>query len=151
MLKQKYINVYAKIVRILGEQSSCDRARVGALLLKDTRIIATGYNGALPGTPHCDDTGHLMYEGHCIRTIHAEQNCILFCAKQGISTQGCDLFVTHSPCPICTKEAIQAGINTIYYLESYRIEENPFRNLIHMVHVKEAKQQEINSSDTSSK
>lgn len=151
MLKQKYVNVYAKIVRILAEQSSCDRARVGALLLKDTRIVATGYNGSLPGTPHCDETGHLMLDGHCVRTIHAEQNCILFCAKQGISTENCEMFVTHSPCPICTKEAIQAGISTIYYLEPYRIDENPFRNLVHMVHVTEGKQQGINNTGTSSK
>ena len=126
MLSKRRTETYKKIVEILGEASSCNRARVGCLILKEGRIISTGYNGSLPGAPECDSEGHLMVDGHCIRTIHAEQNALMFLAKQGISSSGCVAFVTHLPCPSCTKLLIQAGIEDVYYINDYKISENPF-------------------------
>lgn len=80
------------------------------------------------------DDNHLIVEGHCIRTVHAEQNALMSCAKSGIATKDCDMIVTHSPCVVCTKLAIMAGIKKIYYLNAYRIEENPFlSNIEHEV------------------
>lgn len=136
MLKKKYIKIYAEIVKMLAAQSTCTRAEVGALMLKDSRIVSTGYNGSTPGQPHCKDEGCLVIEGHCVRTVHAEQNALLFCAKEGISTKGCEMFVTHSPCPICTKLLVQAGIKKVYYVKAYRIDENPFKDLIDMEEIK---------------
>ena len=126
MIKKKHIRLYSKIVKLLSEESTCSREKVGALLLKDTRIIATGYNGSLPNHPHCIDVGCVIQDNHCISSIHAEQNVILFCAKHGISMKGCVLFTTHSPCEICAKLLIQAGISKVYYLKPYYLEENRF-------------------------
>lgn len=130
MLSKKKINIYKRIVKILAESSTCDRAKVGCLILKDNRIVATGYNGSLPGTDKCDNVGHLIIEGHCIRTVHAEQNALMFLAKHGISSSGCVAFVTHLPCPICAKLFVQAGINKVYYIEDYKKENNPFLNYL---------------------
>lgn len=123
-------NIYKEIVEILAKQSTCDRAHVGALLLKNGRIVATGYNGSLPKAPHCNDVGHFLVDDHCIRTVHAEQNVLCFCAKEGISTNGCELYVTHLPCPICTKLLVQAGITKVYYVNDYKVGENPFINFL---------------------
>jgi dCMP deaminase len=122
--------IFTDIIKILAQQSTCDRANVGALLLKNGRIIATGYNGSLPGQPHCNDVGHLLIENHCVRSVHAEMNIISFCAKEGIHMLGCELFVTHMPCQICTKMLIQCGVKKIYYLYNYKADENPFIKLI---------------------
>lgn len=72
----------------VAARSTCDRAQVGAVIVKDRRILTTGYNGAPAGLPHCDDIGHLMVDGHCVRTLHAEQNAILQAALHGVSVQG---------------------------------------------------------------
>jgi len=130
IFSEKDKKTYKEMVKILAERSTCDRARVGCLLIKNGRIISSGFNGSLPKEPHCDDEGHLIKEGHCIRTIHAEQNALMNCCKQGISTQDCVCIVTHIPCQICTKLLIQAGIKTIYYIEDYRNGENNFIHLI---------------------
>lgn len=90
-----------------------------ATIVKDNRIIAGGYNGSVAGEVHCIDEGCLIEDGHCIRTIHAEMNALLQCAKQGVSTDGATIYVTHFPCLNCTKSIIQAGIKQIYYAEDY--------------------------------
>ncbi len=84
---------------------------MGAVLVQEHRIIATGYNGAISGDPHCDEAGHLMRDGHCIRTIHAEMNAIIQCAANGVSTHGATVYVNFFPCLNCTKALIQAGIS----------------------------------------
>jgi len=117
---------YLKIAHLMGKLSTCDRALVGCVIVKDGRIISTGYNGSVSGHDHCDDVGHLMNKGHCARTIHAEQNALLQCAKHGISCNGAIMYVTHTPCHICTKLMLQAGISEVVYSESYREEENMF-------------------------
>ena len=77
---------------------------------KDNRIIAGGYNGSVAGEVHCIDVGCLIEDDHCIRTIHAEMNALLQCAKQGVSSDNATIYVTHFPCLNCTKSIIQAGI-----------------------------------------
>lgn len=118
----KHKELYTEIVKMLAQSSKDPRLKVGAILLKDGRIVATGYNGQLRGHPHKP----LMIGGHDISTVHAEMNVISFCSKNGISTDGCEMITTHSPCQICTKLIVQAGIKKVYYIEPYRIEENPF-------------------------
>ena len=108
---------------ILSQRSTCDRANVGAVVVKDKRIIASGYNGSTNKEDHCDDEGHYMRDGHCIRTVHAEVNAITQCSKFGMDTQGAEVYVTHFPCLNCTKTLIQAGIKKINYLTNYRVDD----------------------------
>ncbi len=113
-----------EITEIVASRSTCDRALVGCVLVnRDHRIVSTGYNGSVAGNPHCDDVGHTMRDGHCIATIHAEMNAILYCAKEGISTKGTICYVTHFPCLNCTKALIQAGISEIVYKNDYRVDD----------------------------
>jgi dCMP deaminase len=127
--------LFLKIATLFAEKSTCDRAKVGCVLVKDGRIISTGFNGSISKQPHCDDAGHLMIEGHCVRTIHAEQNALMFCAKKGISTEGAEAYSTHNPCPHCLKLLIQAGIKKAYYCHAYRMDENPFNEFMQMEQV----------------
>ncbi|MDO4672606.1 MAG: deaminase [Porphyromonadaceae bacterium] len=115
---------FMKLAYNVSQRGTCDRAYVGCILVnKENRIVSTGYNGSITGNPHCDEIGHTMREGHCIATIHAEMNALLYCAKEGIKVDGCKCYVTHFPCLNCTKSLIQAGIKKIYYANSYRIDE----------------------------
>lgn len=119
---------------LLSLRSTCTRLEVGATLVKDKRIIAGGYNGSVSGDDHCIDSGCYVVEGHCIRTIHAEMNALLQCAKLGVSTEGAEIYVTHFPCLPCTKAILQAGIKKIHYLNDYRNNEYA-QNLIQQVGV----------------
>lgn len=115
---------FMNIATLVAERSTCDRAYVGCVLVnKDNRIISTGYNGSISGNLQCDEVGHKMRDGHCIATIHAEMNALLYCAKEGISVKNSICYVTHFPCLNCTKSLIQAGISKIYYKEAYRTDE----------------------------
>ncbi|WP_461214278.1 deoxycytidylate deaminase [Lacticaseibacillus sp. GG6-2] len=118
--RESWDHYFMKLAGNVAERSTCERATVGAVLVKDHRIIATGYNGSISGDPHCDDAGHLMRDGHCIRTLHAEMNAILQCALNGVSTRGATVYVTFFPCLNCTKALIQAGVSRIYYANDYR-------------------------------
>ena len=101
---------------LLSLRSTCKRLEVGATIVRDKRIIAGGYNGSVSGDVHCIDEGCYVVNGHCVRTIHAEMNAILQCAKFGAQTQDAEIYVTHFPCLQCTKMILQAGIKKIYYL-----------------------------------
>ncbi|MFT8362072.1 MAG: ComE operon protein 2 [Sporolactobacillus sp.] len=105
---------------LLATRSTCTRLVVGATIVRDKRIIAGGYNGSIAGGTHCIDEGCYIKDGHCVRTIHAEMNAILQCAKFGESTDHAEIYVTHYPCLPCCKAIIQAGIQTVYYACDYR-------------------------------
>ncbi|RAS77890.1 ComE operon protein 2 [Priestia endophytica] len=105
---------------LLASRSTCERLSVGATIVRDTRIIAGGYNGSISGGVHCVDEGCYVIDGHCVRTIHAEMNAIIQCAKFGVKTEGADIYVTHFPCLNCCKGIIQAGISTVYYANDYK-------------------------------
>ncbi|AUJ32311.1 MAG: ComE operon protein 2 [Liquorilactobacillus nagelii] len=104
---------------LLSLRSTCERLSVGAILVRDRRIIAGGYNGSVSGDDHCIDHGCYLVGGHCVRTIHAEMNAVLQCAKFGIATDKAEIYVTDFPCLQCTKMLLQAGICKIYYLRNY--------------------------------
>lgn len=109
------------IAKIVATRSTCDRLRAGAVLVKDKRIISSGYNGAPPGLPHCDDVGHKMEEGHCIGTVHAEENCILQAAALGgVSTKGSTIYTTYAPCYHCFKKLAVGGVKRIVAGAIYR-------------------------------
>ncbi|MFC6177906.1 deaminase [Weissella sagaensis] len=105
---------------MLAARSTCTRLHVGAVVVKDGRIIASGYNGSVSGTPHCTEVGDLLVDGHCIRAVHAEQNALMQLAKMGISADSAQVFVTDFPCVHCTKLLLQAGVTKINYLRNYR-------------------------------
>lgn len=105
---------------LLALRSTCTRLMVGATIVRDKRIIAGGYNGSVSGSVHCIDEGCYVVDGHCVRTVHAEANALLQCAKFGVPTDGADIYVTHFPCLQCCKQVIQSGIKNVYYAEDYR-------------------------------
>ena len=114
-------NYFMAIAKIIAARGTCDRLYAAAVLVKNNRIISTGYNGSPPGLPHCINDGHLMEEGHCVRTIHAEHNAILQAAVQGsTSTAGATIYMKYSPCIHCTKYIIAAGIKRVVFEKVYR-------------------------------
>lgn len=108
---------------LLSTRSTCDRLAVGATVVRDKRVISGGYNGSVSGDVHCSEVGCYVVEGHCVRTVHAEVNAIIQCAKFGAPTEGAAIYVTHFPCLQCTKTIIQAGISNVYFLHDYRTSE----------------------------
>jgi dCMP deaminase len=111
---------FMNIAREVAKRSTCDRKFVGAVVVRDRSILATGYNGSIKGLPHCDDEGHLMEEGHCVRTVHAEANAIVQAARNGVRIDGGDIYVTASPCWGCFRLIANAGIGRIVFGEFYR-------------------------------
>ncbi|HLR08269.1 MAG TPA: ComE operon protein 2 [Bacillota bacterium] len=105
---------------LLALRSTCTRLMVGATVVRDKRIIAGGYNGSVSGSVHCIDEGCYVIDGHCVRTVHAEANALLQCAKFGVPTEKAEMYVTHFPCLQCCKQIIQSGIKAVYYAEDYR-------------------------------
>ncbi len=110
------------IARIIATRSSCDRLHSGAVLVKNNRIIATGYNGSPPGLPQCDGpAGHLLEEGHCVRTVHGEHNAILQAARlPGSTTEGSILYTLYNPCIHCAKYVVAAGVRRVVIGKIYR-------------------------------
>ena len=118
---------FLNITRLVAERSTCTRRKVGAILVRDKRVITTGYNGVPSGISHCEAVGCLRDklkvpsgERHELcRGLHAEQNAIIQAATHGVSILGCTLYCTNMPCSICSKMLINAGIVKIYYGEGY--------------------------------
>ena len=111
---------FMNIAKEVATRSTCDRKHVGALIVRDKTILSTGYNGSIRGMPHCDDVGHMMEDGHCVATIHAETNAILQAAKNGVMINDSEVYITASPCWPCFKMLANAGIKKIFYGEFYR-------------------------------
>ena len=100
---------FMNIAREVSTRSTCDRKFVGAVIVRDKSILATGYNGSIRGLPHCDEEGHLMEDGHCVRTVHAEANAIVQAARNGVRIEGATIYVTASPCWGCFRLIANAG------------------------------------------
>ena len=111
---------FMNIAREVATRSTCDRKHVGAVIVRDKTILSTGYNGSIKGLSHCDEAGHEMVEGHCVRTTHAEANAIVQAAKNGVKIDSAEIYVTASPCYNCFKLIANAGIKIIFYHEFYR-------------------------------
>ena len=121
---------FMTITRQVAERSTCTRAKVGAVIVRERNILATGYNGSPAGLPHCTDVGCLIYtsqtptgevEENCFRTIHAEINAIAQAAKNGVAILGGDIYITHTPCIHCLKVLINTGIRNVYYEREYKL------------------------------
>jgi dCMP deaminase len=114
-----------EIAEVVASRSTCLRRKAGAVLVKDKRILSTGYNGVPTGLPHCEDTGcpREKYPSgthhELCRAVHSEQNAIVQAAIHGVSIEGATLYCTHQPCTLCAKMLINAGITRVVYREDY--------------------------------
>ena len=113
---------FMQIAEQVATRSTCERKFVGAVIVRDKMILSTGYNGSIRGLPHCEEAGHEMENGHCIRTVHAEANAIVQAARNGVAIENADIYVTASPCYYCFKLIANAGIKRVYYKDFYRDE-----------------------------
>lgn len=124
MSKPSFDDIYMELAENLAKRSHCVKAKVGAVLTKDTRIISLGYNGPPAGTHNCDEKWPKEgcprdSKGSCSLALHAEQNAILYAAKSNVSIEGCTLYVTLSPCISCARVIYTLGIKKVYFLNSY--------------------------------
>ena len=118
---------FMRIALVVSTRSTCLRKKVGAVLVRDKRILATGYNGAPSGMKHCAEVGCLREQSgvpsgerhELCRGVHAEQNAIIQAALHGVSTEGATLYCTHQPCILCTKMLINAKIVRVVFKISY--------------------------------
>lgn len=117
---------FIQIATLVSTRATCPRRSVGALIVRDKRVLATGYNGAPRGLPHCPLDGQhydwpkgCLRAGHCIRSLHAEQNALLQAAMMGIPCEGATMYVTCQPCNKCAKMIINAGIVRVIYEGDY--------------------------------
>jgi len=113
---------FMDIATAVASRSTCDRAGVGAVFVRDKRILTTGFNGSPSGQEHCDDVGHLLVGGHCVRTIHAELNAIIQAALHGITLRDSTCYVTHFPCLGCAKALANVGLARLVYRDDYRLD-----------------------------
>ena len=113
---------FMSIAQVVASRSTCDRKHVGAVIVRDRTILSTGYNGSIRGLPHCDEVGHMMENGHCVATIHAEANALVQAARNGVNISAASIYITASPCWSCFKLIANAGITAVYYGEFYRDE-----------------------------
>jgi len=127
LTRPSWSEYFMSITRMVAKRSTCLRRHVGAVIVKDKRILATGYNGAPMGLRHCEEVGCLRENSSApsgthhelCRGLHAEQNAIIQAAYHGISIKGATLYCTNKPCVICSKMLINAGIRQIVYESGY--------------------------------
>ena len=122
MTRVSWEQYFMNIAKEAATRSTCDRKHVGAVIVRDKTILSTGYNGSIRGMPHCNEVGHLMENGHCVATIHAEANAVLQAAKNGVMIDGAEVYITASPCWSCFKMLANTGVKKVYYGEFYRDE-----------------------------
>lgn len=126
-MRPSWDKYFMEIAHLVKTRSTCLRRQVGAVVVKDKRILSTGYNGAPTNCRHCSETGCLRKQLHVpsgerhelCRALHAEQNAIAQAAQHGTSMQGATIYVTHQPCSLCAKLLINAGISHIIYEGDY--------------------------------
>lgn len=119
-MRKSWDRYFMDIATQVATRATCDRKHVGTVLVRDKKILTTGYNGSLPGQPHCSEVGHMMENGHCVRTNHAEANAVTQAALTGVATKGATAYVTASPCLKCFQLLVSAGISRIVFGEFYR-------------------------------
>ena len=128
-MKPKFIDAYMEVVKIFAHLSSAKRLQVGAIVVKDDRIISIGYNGMPSGWDNCceevvrqDEMGHSVLKSKP-EVLHAETNALAKLARSSESGEGATMFITHAPCLNCAKLIYQSGISTVYYETEYRATE----------------------------
>lgn len=128
---------FISLMHEVGQRGTCDRGKSGCIIVRDNRILTTGYVGSSPGMPHCDEAGHLIkkvmdengkMKEHCVRTIHAEQNAICQAARHGISIKDATLYCKMEPCRTCAQMIIAVGISRVVAYRRYHAAQDT-RNL----------------------
>ena len=124
MAKLSFDHIFMNLASDLAKRSHCVKAQVGAVLVKDTRIISIGYNGPPAGTHNCDEEWPLEgcprdARGSCSLALHAEENAILYAVKNGANLEGATLYTTLSPCLPCARLIFSAGVKHVYFMSSY--------------------------------
>lgn len=119
---------FLAMVDLVGSRATCDRGRSGCVIVRDNRMLVSGYVGAPAGVDHCDEVGHELHtvtnsdgteSTHCIRTTHAEQNALVNAARDGIAVKGSTLYCRMEPCYTCAKLIINAGITRVVARKKY--------------------------------
>jgi dCMP deaminase len=122
-MRPSWDEYFMRIAHEVATRSTCPRLGVGAVIVRDKRILTTGYNGSPSGMPHCDDVGCLIRivdgRASCQRTLHAEQNAIIQAAYHGVSVTGATVYCTHQPCLLCVKMIMNSGIEEVRYAGGY--------------------------------
>jgi len=119
MVRPNWDEYFLKLAMLASERATCPRMHCGCVLVKHKNVIATGYNGSIPGDEHCEDVGCKVVDNHCVRTNHAEMNALSQAAKHGNSLNGATVYVTNMPCTTCTKALIAAGIERVVVFSDY--------------------------------
>ncbi len=119
MNRPSWDTYFAELATVVAKRSTCPRLAVGCVLVRDNRILTTGYNGSPSMMEHCTDVGCLVVDGHCQRALHAEQNAVIQAALHGISTKESVAYITHFPCVVCAKILINAGVWRLVYVNDY--------------------------------
>ena len=126
--RPEWDDYFLQLVEMVGTRATCDRGRSGCVIVRDKRVLTTGYVGAPPKLPHCDEVGHLMkkvidddgeIKQHCVRTVHAEQNALCQAARYGIALEGATLYCTMEPCRVCAMLIISSGITRVVCRRRY--------------------------------
>jgi dCMP deaminase len=129
MLRPSWDEYFIGVMETVANRATCDRGKSGCIIVRNKRIISTGYVGSPSGLPHCDDAGHLFQnvlqedgstKQHCIRTIHAEMNAICQAAKHGVSLEGATLYSRMEPCYNCAYAIIAVGIARVVSQHRYQ-------------------------------
>jgi dCMP deaminase len=110
---------FLKLAMLASERATCPRMHCGCVLVKSRFVLATGYNGSLPGQPHCYDVGCLIVDNHCVRTNHAEINALVQATTHGVNIKGAAAYITNMSCTNCAKALIAAGIERVVIFSDY--------------------------------
>ena len=110
---------FLKLAMLASERATCPRMHCGCVLVKNKNVIATGYNGSIPGDAHCEEVGCLLIDNHCVRTVHAEMNALVQAAKRGHAVDGSSAYVTNMPCTTCAKALITAGVKRVVVFSDF--------------------------------
>ena len=119
MVRPNWDEYFLKLAMLASERATCPRMHCGCVLVKDKNVVATGYNGSIPGDDHCEDVGCLVVDNHCVRTNHAEMNALTQAARHGNSVDGAIAYVTNMPCTTCAKALIASGIKRVVVFSDY--------------------------------
>lgn len=148
MTRPSWDDYFMDMAHHVATRATCPRRHVGCVLVKNKQVLCTGYNGSLPGHPHCDDIGCLTQGvSGCLRTIHAEANAICQAARHGINLSGSIIYVTTSPCMVCFKSVVAAGIVEVVYDSEYR--EQEFLGFAQLAGVRVRRHESVRSSGES--
>jgi dCMP deaminase len=112
-VRKSWDRYFMDMVDVVATRATCDRKHIGAVIVRDRIVLCTGYNGSIRGSSHCDEVGHMMDNGHCIRTVHAEANALVQAARTGVSVNKAMMYTTSLPCWFCFKLIANAGITRV--------------------------------------